>query len=817
MNQTIVPKNVKWIWCDDVNPNTYCLARGQLQSCAMPVKAFVHIVADSRYNLWINGSYVGQGPIPFRRPHIFYDTYDITKYMSSGKNVIAVLGNYHGVGHCTYVVGPPGILCWIEAIDADGKHYLLATDDSWKVLVSKAYNRNVPRRTWATAWVEDYDARNEVTGWQMPDFDDSNWENANTIDHGQLKFYPRIVPYLEEYHANPVMLVGAWRASGEIKPIAELTQWLDSEPLEAFELHEKSSPARIESFNGKLAGSPLGTIPVIIEPNKNGVAFTVDFGKEIAGHIEIEVEAPAGVVIDLAPAETLYPDKNRVWCFRKEQPYARRYTTREGKQSWRCFCYDGFRYLHTVVRAPKDKVVFYRLGALERHAALPIRAKFDCDDPTVNRIWEISCHTMRVGSHEVHVDCPTREQTSAWGDAVWTGIWAAYLTGDASALRHLVWSAEHVQFPDGQMPCYAFSGVDIHQVAPLYDYSLIVVWAVWLYYELTGDIDMVKRLIPVSDRVLGWYRKLIGNTGLIEMDCEEKWRKRIGLLFVDHPGTGWHTSPTSIDRRGISAALNFFFILALNAHSKVLEVSGDTGRAKRLRKEANDVRIAAEKLFYDASRTVYVDCFYNGKQSKQISQQTNALAVISGVCPQDRARQVLTRILDYSDKELCLCGTYFWTYLAEALCKNGMYKEMWKNVVRLWDDMARRGATTWWETFVGDGLDSLCHTWSSVPAYLILAEVLGVKPKKPGFAEISVSPQIDLLPRARGTVPTSKGEISIEWNMDSKGQCFLKICSNANAPAYISLPSGWFIADTNELPMMIPPHGVVSLLLVSSK
>ena len=157
------------------------------------------------------------------------------------------------------------------------------------------------------------------------------------------------------------------------------------------------------------------------------------------------------------------------------------------------------------------------------------------------------------------------------------------------------------------------------------------------------------------------------------------------------------------------------------------------------------MRSTCHEFFFDNQRSVYIDGWFDGRQLQQVSQQTNGLAVTTGVCPRDLAPLVLTRVLDSGNPELCLCGTYAWTYLAEALCRNGMHREMWSEVVRLWDDMAERGATTWWETFLGDELDSLCHMWSSVPGYLILAEILGVKPVKPGFAEVCVEPRIDLL------------------------------------------------------------------------
>jgi hypothetical protein len=136
-----------------------------------------------------------------------------------------------------------------------------------------------------------------------------------------------------------------------------------------------------------------------------------------------------------------------------------------------------------------------------------------------------------------------------------------------------------------------------------------------------------------------------------------------------------------------------------------------------------------------------------------------------------------------------------------------MRREMWREVVRLWDSMTRQGATTCWETFVGDDLDSLCHFWSSVPAYIMLAELLGVKPARPGFAEIAVTPQIGLVSSASGSVPTPKGAVSVSWERTGPGRVRLSVRSHADAPLTIRLPEGWRTAEKGPSGRVIAGQG----------
>src|SRR5207244_808181 len=61
-----------------------------------PVAAVTHVSADSRYRLYVNGRYVGRGPVRGDLVWQYYDDYDITPFLHSGKNVIAALVHYYG-------------------------------------------------------------------------------------------------------------------------------------------------------------------------------------------------------------------------------------------------------------------------------------------------------------------------------------------------------------------------------------------------------------------------------------------------------------------------------------------------------------------------------------------------------------------------------------------------------------------------------------------------------------------------------------------------------------------------------------------------
>ncbi|MBD3293008.1 MAG: Bacterial alpha-L-rhamnosidase, partial [Armatimonadia bacterium] len=476
-----------WIWADEEYPNAYCHLRRTFEVADAATRATLRISADTSYIVWVNGRYVGRGPGPYVRETRPVDEYDVTHLLQPGANVICVLGHWWGKTSHSRPLGKPGVLAEVAWEDPDGESHTVGTDEKWRVRLSSAWEQDVPQRSGAVAWTEYYDARKEPVGWLAGDFDDSGWASATVQDIPERHLFPRRRPLLAEWCEDPVALTGAWWA-GTKSPGSgddpELTEFLDDEPLEPVE------DALRERLEARLTTD--GALMLDDLPADRGLAFTLDLGREIVGHLALDIEAPAGMHIDLAPAELLRD--GRPWCFRKGCRYGQRYVTREGRQRWHTYYWHGLRYLHVVLRGCEGPVTIHRLGVRRREADLAWRADLTTADADLQQAWDITKHTLRVGTQEVHVDCPTREQAAYWGDAAWIGMWTLGMTGDASHLRHLLLSAEPAQYDSGQLPASIFSSLD--QI--LLDYTLIMPWALRDWWWRTGDLQLPRRL----DRVV---------------------------------------------------------------------------------------------------------------------------------------------------------------------------------------------------------------------------------------------------------------------------------------------------------------------------
>lgn len=227
----------RWIWLDgETNPwNFWLCARKTFDLADVPGDAQIHITADTRYVLWVNGERLGQGPVRAWPQTWRYDTYDLRGRLKAGRNTVAVLVLHYGIGTFQSLPTRGGLLAQVEV---DG-NVVAATDSSWKLAEHTGYARATPQITCQQPWTEHFNAFWEQVSWQdidldeessrkwhlgetivkqpviwqSSDFDDSRWQSA--VDVGPVgcqpwtSVLPRDVPFLTEEPLYPVNVMRA--------------------------------------------------------------------------------------------------------------------------------------------------------------------------------------------------------------------------------------------------------------------------------------------------------------------------------------------------------------------------------------------------------------------------------------------------------------------------------------------------------------------------------------------------------------------------------------------------------------------------------
>lgn len=217
----------RYIWSDSDGSglNRYVFFRHVFNLGRKPRSARLHIFADTRYRLTVNGVLVAHGPARFFVSRPEYDTHDLEPHLRRGRNAIAVAVNSYGcyTYHSEHSIG--GLIAWGEATDQAGRKVKLATDETWKALQSPWHEPETTHLSFVLNPGELVDARRAVVGWEAPDFDDAAWPHAVALKDqahwGEL--VPRSIPLLDEREVLPLKRSGTWSA-----------QYVESEQVYSF-------------------------------------------------------------------------------------------------------------------------------------------------------------------------------------------------------------------------------------------------------------------------------------------------------------------------------------------------------------------------------------------------------------------------------------------------------------------------------------------------------------------------------------------------------------------------------------------------------
>ena len=102
-----------------------------------PAEFIIHVSADNRYRLFINGTAVCSGPARGDMEHWRYETIDISAWLVKGKNVVAAVVWNFGKSM------PWAQISYATAFILQGdseKESTINTNDSWKVTEDKSYS-----------------------------------------------------------------------------------------------------------------------------------------------------------------------------------------------------------------------------------------------------------------------------------------------------------------------------------------------------------------------------------------------------------------------------------------------------------------------------------------------------------------------------------------------------------------------------------------------------------------------------------------------------------------------------------------------------
>lgn len=805
-----ITADANWIW--DSGPqqpvNHYMYIRREIDIPTNPLKVVVHVSADSRYKLYVNGKMVGRGPVRSDPRWQHYDTYDLTKSFRKGRNSIAALVHHYGTDTFTYHLGRGGFLLdgrvsYIKPPSSETQTLSIVSDDSWRVRPSDAWYRNIPRISVQQEFYEVYDANKAPDGWTGVGFDDSAWERATVIGKPGMDPWPNLtarqIPFLYEKEVYPVEItqVGVADPSGldlpkdNKRPIAfimshekktassepeglaansyslccnpSIEELFDTQPINPHGRKEAEALKEWRRVNEVMGVCTVWPLPPEERAAGKAPYLVLDFGREIAGMPRIKVSTEGRGIIDLGYGELL--EGGNVHPHRHGVNYADRYVMKPGEQEWEVFDRRAFRYMQIDFRDITEPVTVESVSVLFNTYPVEWKGEFECSDKRLNEIWRIGAYTVQLNMEDAYTDCPWRERTQWWGDARIEAMSNYYAFGDYKLMRQGIIQIGQSQREDGRTACF-YPGVFWDYIP---SFCLIWVGSIWDYYVYTGDVELVRETYPKVEKLIGYFEKFRDKNGLLS-DVP-------GWMFIE-----W----TQQEYEGSVSALNCFYYETLTHASNMARLSGDTEGIEKYASMASALKESINTHLFDPERGVYPEYWSEKKQafSPKTSQMVNGLVAAFDIAPEQRRSDVLRHCMD-PDSGVVPVGSYFAYYYLQALLQNGYVQEAVDYMRKNWGVMLDWGATTFWEHWNTNS--SLCHGWASSPTIYLPAYILGVRPAEPGYRRVTIAPNTADIGWTRGTVPTPLGDIRAEWK--KTGSAFeMTVFLPKGMAAEVSLP-----------------------------
>lgn len=323
-------------------------------------RARLYASALGAYELTVNGRAVSDRVMPPGytnvEQRVLAQTYDVTRQIVVGDNAIGVV---LGGAWCTAALGgrtpacgdaAPRFAGQLEIELADGKRYVVLTDNSWLA-------RGAPT-TSSHLWDgEEHDARLEQPGWDRASFSARGWTAAGLYD-------------------------------------VTKERTLTDDPSPPVQVLETLRPGRMT------------------EPRPGVYVF--DLGRNIVGRVRLSAKGPAGTVLTLRHAEALERDGTLYTANLRAARATDRYTKRSARtEVWEPrFTLHGFRYVEltgAVVRPALADVQGRVMGA-----AFARTGWLATSEPRLDRLFENAVASTRAAFISVPATGPQRDERVAW-------------------------------------------------------------------------------------------------------------------------------------------------------------------------------------------------------------------------------------------------------------------------------------------------------------------------------------------------------------------------------------------------------------------
>lgn len=702
----------------------------------VPAHLVVRVSADNRFILSVNQHEAGRGPALSDLAHWKYESYDLAPLLHPGRNEIAA--TVWNFGALTPLAQISDRTAFVLAAE-DETQRVVDTDETWEVAEEKGVQvlptpAEVLRSYYVAEPAEHIDGAVFDWSWNDASSSHGNWVKAESIGNAVER--------------GAVLQNNNWE--------------LVSDSLPPMQMELTPIGRVIRSSGVEVSGNfPDGVLEI---PAHTKATILADQSHLTTAYPELTVSGGAKSTIRLTYTEALVDKrgekgnrneiagKHIVGIFDEFVPDG------SGSRTFMPLGWRTWRYLQLDVSTGDQPLRIEKLRSWFTAYPFEERGKFESDDPSLAKIWEIGWRTARLDAHETYMDTPYWERMQYIGDTRIQALISYTVAGDDRLARQAIQAFNDSRIPDGITRSRYPSSVV--QIIPTF--SLLWVGMVHDFWLYRGDAKFVQAQLNGTRSVLDWFISKQRQDGLLG---QIPW-----WPFVDWgKDFGFGVPPQDAD--GGSSIITLQYIEALRYGIALESAFGDPVRGKHYREAESRAVHAVRQLCWNESNGQLADT----PAQKRYSQHANILGAWLDVIPAEKQKDVLNKILSATDPGFASQGSvpqmtaatyYFRFYLARALDHAGM-GDKYLALLKPWRDMVELGLTTWAEQPEPTRSDS--HAWSAHPNYDFLTIVAGIRPKTPGFAGVRLEPHLGTLKRVAAAIPSPRGTIEAKYRTSADG------------------------------------------------
>jgi hypothetical protein len=503
-------------------------------------------------------------------------------------------------------------------------------------------------------------------------------------------------------------------------------------------------------------------VPEVSTIESPSAFWCFDFSDEYYGHPVIEVDAPAGAILDVS-----YDDWKRADGFvnlYNSNPFTEatdRFILRGGRQRIEVLNPRGGIFLQLLLRAPEGtqnpRLSVHEIAIRRRTTLVSNGGGFTCGNEMLDWAWRVSVHTLQASTDESYADCPWRERANYIADSFVNLHLHRLISADLSVARRTLALFGQAQLPNGQLACSAPSWL----TKPHEDFTLLWIIAVRDFWAFSGDIAFVAAQWPVIKRIFA------GSSW--KADDEGLWDTTGKRLFID-----WGVVVS--EREGAAnAVINILRVPALRAAAELANALGLPAAAGAYSAEASRVSATVvERLWnHDEGR------FNASLGAATPALHANILALRYGVGPAGPLLAYLEPLLRSNlrngladDRVNGFSELYFFHYVLPALALHDRAELAETLIDETYGYLKSFGYPTLVESFhkAKQARGSCCHSWSGSAALYATDYILGLRHAHPGNPDAFVLDPRAVRPQgAKGTLPHARGCIQVHWERRAGG------------------------------------------------